>query len=1257
MDFYNIKTRKTKSGNIEVYPDFVATKSKDLMVRGNSFFAVWDEANHIWSTDEYKVQQIIDNDIRDFAEELKQTEGDIVRPKYMKNFSSRIKVEFDTYLKHTSDNWEFLDSKMTFKGQNLTRTDYASMSVPYELAEGNIGSYDKLMSTLYSNDERQKLEWGIGAMISGDSRDIDKFFVLYGSAGTGKSTVLNIMQMLFEGYYTTFEAKQLGLSNNAFATSAFKNDPLLAIQHDGDLSRIEDNATINSIVSHEPMVINEKFKPSYTTVIHSMMFMGTNKPVRITDAKSGIIRRLVDVQPTGNKIPMKEYQVLMSQIGFELGAIAYHCLNVYRKLGKSYFAGYRPMLMMQKTDVFFNYVEDSYDIFKHQEYTTLDQAWSLYKQYCEESLIEFKTPKYKFREELRNYFESFDNRKKIGETMQFNVFSGFKSEKFALGFDKPLEKPISLVLDSSKSVFDEAFASYPAQYANKGGTPNFKWDNVDTILSDLDTSRLHYVKPPQNHIVIDFDLKNDEGDKDAEKNLEEASKWPSTYAEYSKSGGGVHLHYIYDGDVTKLKNVYSNGIEIKTFTGGASLRRKLSKCNTVPIAHISSGLPIKEEKVINFEGVKSEKALRTLIERNLRREIHPGTKPSINFICTILDEAYESDLKYDVEDMRPSILSFALRSSNWADYCVKVVSNMKFHSEDYSEAVESPESEPIVFFDCEVFPNLFLINWKTEGEGKEVVRMINPTANEVGELIKKKLVGFNCRRYDNHILYAAFLGYSNLELYELSQKIVNGDRKILFGEAYNLSYTDVYDFSSIKQSLKKFEISLGIHHQELGLPWDQPVDESLWTKVAEYCDNDVIATEAVFNARKEDFAARKILASLSGLSVNDTTNSHSARIIFGNDRNPQSEFVYTDLSEMFPGYKYEFGHSSYRGEEPGEGGYVYSQPGMYSNVALLDIASMHPTSIEQLNLFGTNYTAKFSQIKQARVAIKHHDVNKARELLGNAVSGLDLKTDEDFSSLAGALKIVINSVYGLTSARFPNKFKDNRNVDNIVAKRGSLFMIDLKNACQDKGWTVVHIKTDSIKLANATDEMISFVESFGKKYGYVFEHEATYDRIALVNNSVYIAKLSYGDDGMRPSKKSKWTATGAQFAQPYVFKTLFSKEEIEFKDMCETKTVTTALYLDMNEGLPTGVHDYHFVGKAGLFTPILPGHGGGELVRNKNDKYYSATGAKGWRWLESETVKTNGKESSIDRGYYDKLVQSAVDNISQFGDFEMFVSD
>ena len=473
----------------------------------------------------------------------------------------------------------------------------------------------------------------------------------------------------------------------------------------------------------------------------------------------------------------------------------------------------------------------------------------------------------------------------------------------------------------------------------------------------------------------------------------------------------------------------------------------------------------------------------------------------------------------------------------------------------------------------------------------------------------------------------------------------------MFKEAYNLSYADIYDFSSKKQSLKKFEIELGIHHQELGLKWDEPVPEELWKTVADYCVNDVEATRAVFKARQDDYIAREVLAELSGLTVNDTTQSHTAKIIFGNDKRPQDKFVYTDLSKMFPGYTFDHGHSMYRGEDPGEGGYVYSEPGMYTDVALLDIASMHPNSLINLNLFGP-YTDNFKQLLDARIAIKHKDYDKAKTML-NGVFAPYLKSEKQSKTLAYALKIIINSVYGLTSAKFDNKFKDPRNIDNIVAKRGALFMINLKHEVQDRGFTVAHIKTDSIKIPNATKEIIDFVIDYGHKYGYSFEHEATYSKMCLVNDAVYIAKVKEADG----QPVDYWSATGAEFQHPYIFKYLFSKEKIKFEDMCETKTVTSALYLDMNEDLNEDEHNYKFVGKAGSFCPIKPGCGGGLLMREKDGKYNSATGAKGYRWLEAEMVRDLHKEKDIDRTYYQHLVDDAVKDIEKYGDFEWFVSE
>ena len=242
--------------------------------------------------------------------------------------------------------------------------------------------------------------------------------------------------------------------------------------------------------------------------------------------------------------------------------------------------------------------------------------------------------------------------------------------------------------------------------------------------------------------------------------------------------------------------------------------------------------------------------------------------------------------------MKAAVLSFAAGSTHQADYCIKLVNKMHFKSKEQSSASQEAEGK-IIFYDVEVFPNLFLVNWKFEGEDQKVVRMINPKPAQIEELLKFRLVGFNCRRYDNHMMYARMMGYTNEQLYKLSQKIIT-EGQGFFSEAYNLSYTDVYDFAAKKQSLKKWEIELGLHHQELGLPWDQPVPEERWIEVAEYCDNDVIATEAVFHSLKGDFIARKILADLAGMTVNDTTNTLTTRIIFGKERKPQ--LVYTDLA-------------------------------------------------------------------------------------------------------------------------------------------------------------------------------------------------------------------------------------------------------------------------------------------------------------------------------------------------------------------------
>lgn len=1347
LDFLLVSTKCPKNGVIEIFPKFILGRKSDLMIRGSDFYAVWNAEEKLWSTDEEVALRLIDRELDEYYEKHKNSyDNSTIIIKHMWDADSGSIDKWHKYVqKQQRDNYHPLDETIIFSNTETKKTDYASKRLNYPLIQGDISAYSELMDTLYSEEERHKIEWAIGSIVCGDSKKNQKFLVMYGAPGTGKSTVLNIVQDLFDGYYSTFDAKTLGSASNAFALESLKNNPLVAIQHDGDLSRIEDNTRLNSVVSHEQMTVNEKFKSAYQNTFNSFLFMGTNKPVKISDAKSGILRRLIDVTPTGNKIPQGRYSELINQIKFELGPIAWHCQNVYLN-NPGYYNSYTPVSMMGASNDFYNFVFDSYDVFKRKNGTTLKAAWEMYKAYCDEAKVAYPLGKRAFKEELRNYFEVYDERALLdqGERVR-NYYEGFLFDKFVYT-EGELEKipERKITLDAKESLFDVLYKDCPAQYANEDDKPISKWAKVTSTLKDLDTHKTHYVKIPQNLIVIDFDLKNEKGEKSFERNITAASKWPPTYTEVSKGGAGIHLHYIYDGDVSALSRVYAEDIEIKVFNGDASLRRRLSKCNDLPIATISSGLPLKEKgnKMVNFDGIKSEKGLRTFIIKNLNKEIHNATKPSIDFIFTKLEECYDKGMKYDVTDMRPAILTFAMDSTHQADYCVKLVNKMKFKSDEPSVDQWIYADNTPVFYDCEVFPNLFLVNYKKRGQGI-VTRLINPTSEDIEQLLKYKLIGFNCRRYDNHIMYARLMGYDNEQLFKLSQRIISGSPNAMFGEAYNLSYTDIYDFCSKKQSLKKWEIELSnkakdpnskmddnirelclkIKHHELGLPWDKPVPEELWTKVAEYCDDDVIATEATFEANQGDFIAREILAELAGGTVNDTTNSLTTKFIFGGNRHPQDQFYYRDLSQpvtelpenilnflkeakpemmaekfdgplgpsllpYFPDYKFEYGKSTYRDEEVGEGGEVWAAPGMYGRSLTDDVGSMHPNSAISECAFGPEYTRRFKDILDIRIAIKHKEFDKVRNMFDGKLAKY-LDDPGKAKALAQALKIAINSVYGLTAAKFDNAFRNPLNIDNIVAKRGALFMIDLRHAVEEQGYKVIHIKTDSIKIENPDDYIQEFIINRGKRYGYSFEIEHIFDKICLVNNAVYVAKLAEDD----PEDPGQWTATGTQFAVPYVFKTLFTKEPILFEDMCETKSVTSSMYLDVNEGypdvsneekrlktlesqykkgllsdttfeteckalseiIPTG-HNYRFVGKVGQFCPMKPGTGGGILLREKDGKYDAVAGTKGYRWLESDVVNTNGKEGDIDTSYYVKLVDSAVDTISEFGDIEWFVA-
>lgn len=1256
MDFLDVSVKKFTSNNrtvdYEVSPDFIFGDAKDLVVKGSKFYAYWNGS--FWDTKQKNLFYDIDSLLWRKARELEDGRPGLrIDVKEIRKASAGKFRLFADFCKACETSDISFNQKVLFADHKMQRRDYATTQLTYSPQEGEAVAFKELIGTLYLPKELDKILWFMGALFTNNMYKIEKFMYLYGSKGSGKGTVLKIFRMLFQEYCGTIDLKLL-TSSDQFATGQIQEVPLL-IDEDTDISHIYNDTPLLKLTSHETISVNKKFKEPYDVRFIGLLITASNQRYKVRNVDSGITRRAIVVNPSGQKVSHTKYNQLMTQIKYELPYIANMAIQRFEELGFDYYDDYFDVDMAEQTDHIFDFMRTNAIHMQHG--ITLKQISELYREYLED--MGWKTDGYKatIKREALRYFDTMLKDSHIDGMRVNNYFKGFRwNVAFPEGVVGTTEANDTVIPDDwldfnyHNEVFNKLASEYPAQLALRNGNPSEKWDNVVTTLSDIKTNKLHWVKVPLNHIIIDFDLKDDSGNKNLELNVEAASKFPPTYAELSKSGQGIHLHYIYDGNVNELNNLVDKHIEIKVYKGNASLRRIDKASNNLQPSHISSGLPLKERKdETMYEHVKeityTEKTLRKFVKRQLgmiegKEPSHPNTKPTIDFIAHEIQKAFDMGLEYDLTDLKHDVFLRAIRSTNNKEYCVAVFQKIPWSSiRDYEGVTENKltnftkiyPKEELVFFDIEVYPNLFVVVWKKYHDD-EFTKWINPTPDQIEYLLSFPIVGFNNRRYDNHIIYARLLGCNNLELFRQSYRIVNekNAKSGMYAAAYELSYTDIYEYAQKKQSLKRWEVDLGIKHVEMEIPWDQPVPEELIPVVVDYCVNDVDATEKLFDAIYADYVAREILATIAKGSMNATNNQLTAKFIFGDDPRPQDKFNYVHLADTFPGYVYEFGKSTYRGFETGEGGFVYAEPGVYKNIALLDVESMHPNSLVNMNYFGP-YTQRYADLLKVRVLLKHNKIDEVKQMFDGVLAPF-LDNPEFLKPLVTALKIIINSVYGMTSAKFDNKFKHPDNIDNIVAKRGALFMVDLKFAIEEQGYQVCHIKTDSVKIPNADEKIIKFVEDFGaqEKYRYRFEHEHTYKRMALINNAVYIAQLE--DD--------KWSPTGAEYANTYLLKRVWTKEELVDKDFFITKQSKGHIYLGDE-----------FVGKVGS---IYASKTGAECIWTEdNENFKSITGTKGYLFKQTDKFDIE----DVDFSFYDKIAVDGLKKIMKVGDIKDIVDD
>lgn len=448
----------------------------------------------------------------------------------------------------------------------------------------------------------------------------------------------------------------------------------------------------------------------------------------------------------------------------------------------------------------------------------------------------------------------------------------------------------------------------------------------------------------------------------------------------------------------------------------------------------------------------------------------------------------------------------------------------------FEKYYEVPDSE-LVFFDTEVYKNLFILVTKRHAD-KNCKAYVNPPLKVLEEIIHpfcKYWIGYNNNFYDNLILYKlkkllkSNQNYSVImpELKKFSDGIINKyDKSIEYGKI--TTYLDFYKLCPKDKSLSKLKYELNYPCLETPYSFDVDIQPEQIDECVNYCVNDVLGLEYAFFQPQyyQKYLAHKSLCKMVDIQVSNSTNTTTGVLIFGHTSNlwRKSQLKLPNLTEYMqniPGYenaKFEVipgetnitgrfinGNTSY---DINRGGENKTVPGKHTNVVSLDVDSMYVTTFINTHYFG-DFTERIKQLRDVRLALKRKDlpeVNRLYKEFGEFITNEHI----DFKLASDMLKLCLNSLYGLSSASFDNFMKLRENETNLIANLGNIMMNELYQNCISKGWKVVHIKTDGIKIADCTDEMIAYCIDFAKKWGYNFSIDEKYKEFLIIDKANYI---------------------------------------------------------------------------------------------------------------------------------------------------------